>query len=85
VAGAYWRGDADRQMLTRIYGTAFLSKEDLEEHLRRLEQARERDHRKLGRELDLFLLSDVSPGMPFWLPNGTHVWNELTSLWRRRT
>jgi threonyl-tRNA synthetase len=82
VAGAYWRGDADRQMLTRIYGTAFLSKEDLEEHMRRLEQARERDHRKLGRELDLFLLSDVSPGMPFWLPNGTHVWNELTKLWR---
>jgi threonyl-tRNA synthetase len=82
VAGAYWRGDADRQMLTRIYGTAFLSKEDLTEHLRRLEEARERDHRKLGRELDLFLLSDVSPGMPFWLPNGTHVWNELTKLWR---
>jgi threonyl-tRNA synthetase len=82
VAGAYWRGDADRQMLTRIYGTAFLSKEELEEHLRRLEEARARDHRKLGRELDLFLLSDVSPGMPFWLPNGTHVWNELTRLWR---
>jgi threonyl-tRNA synthetase len=82
VAGAYWRGDAERQMLTRIYGTAFLSKEDLEEHLRRLELARERDHRKLGRELDLFLLSEVSPGMPFWLPNGTHLWNELTRLWR---
>ncbi len=82
VAGAYWRGDADRQMLTRIYGTAFLTKEDLEEHLRRLELARERDHRKLGRELDLFLLSDIAPGMPFWLPNGTHIWNELTRLWR---
>jgi threonyl-tRNA synthetase len=82
VAGAYWRGDADRQMLTRVYGTAFPSKEQLAEHLERLEQARERDHRKLGRELDLFMLSDLSPGSPFWLPNGTHVWNELTRLWR---
>jgi threonyl-tRNA synthetase len=82
VAGAYWRGDADRQMLTRIYGTAFLSKEDLEAHLERLEQARARDHRKLGRELSLFMLSDLSPGSPFWLPNGTHIWNELTRLWR---
>jgi threonyl-tRNA synthetase len=82
VAGAYWRGDASRQMLTRVYGTAFLSKEDLEEHLRRLEEARERDHRKLGRELELFMFSDYAPGMPFWLPNGTHIWNELTKLWR---
>jgi threonyl-tRNA synthetase len=82
VAGAYWRGDASRQMLTRIYGTAFLSKEDLEEHLRLLEEARARDHRKLGRELSLFMLSDLSPGSPFWLPNGTHIWNELTKLWR---
>ncbi len=82
VAGAYWRGDADRQMLTRIYGTAWPSKEQLEEHVRRLEEARERDHRKLGRELDLFLLSDLSPGSPFWLPHGTHIWNELTKLWR---
>jgi threonyl-tRNA synthetase len=82
VAGAYWRGDASRQMLTRVYGTAFLSKEDLDEHLRRLAEARERDHRKLGRELELFMFSDLSPGMPFWLPNGTHIWNELTRLWR---
>ncbi len=82
VAGAYWRGDADRQMLTRIYGTAFLSKEDLEAHLARMEEARARDHRKLGRELGLFMLSDLSPGSPFWLPNGTHIWNELTELWR---
>src|SRR5215210_7597022 len=82
VAGAYWRGDADRQMLTRVYGTAWASKEQLEEHLRRLEEARARDHRKLGRELDLFMLSDVSPGSPFWLPKGTHIWNELTALWR---
>ena len=63
VAGAYWRGDAERQMLTRVYGTAFLSKEDLEEHLERLEQARARDHRKLGRELDLFMFSELSPGL----------------------
>jgi threonyl-tRNA synthetase len=83
VAGAYWRGDAARQMLTRIYGTAFLSKEDLEAHLKRLEEARARDHRKLGRELSLFMLSELSPGSPFWLPRGTHVWNELTALWRR--
>ncbi|MEA2330865.1 MAG: threonyl-tRNA synthetase [Thermoleophilaceae bacterium] len=82
VAGAYWRGDADRQMLTRVYGTAFLSKEQLQEHLRRLEEARARDHRKLGRELSLFTLSDLSPGSPFWLPRGTHIWNELTGLWR---
>ena len=82
VAGAYWRGDSDRQMLTRVYGTAFLDKEDLEDHLQRLEEARARDHRKLGRELDLFMLSELSPGSPFWLPNGTHLWNELTTLWR---
>jgi threonyl-tRNA synthetase len=82
VAGAYWRGDASRQMLTRIYGTAFLSKEQLEEHLKRLEEARARDHRKLGRELGLFMLSELSPGSPFWLPHGTHIWNELTRLWR---
>ena len=60
-----------RQMLTRVYGTAFLSKEDLEEHLERLEQARARDHRKLGRELDLFMFSELSPGSPFWKPAGT--------------
>ena len=82
LAGAYWRGDADRQMLTRIYGTAFAGKDELAEHLHRLEQARERDHRKLGRELSLFMLSDLAPGMPFWLPRGTHIWNELTRLWR---
>src|SRR4051794_37555767 len=82
VAGAYWRGDASRQMLTRVYGTAFLDKQDLEEHVHRLEEALARDHRKLGRELGLFMLSDLAPGMPFWLPEGTHLWNELTRLWR---
>src|SRR5215210_2350668 len=82
LAGAYWRGDASRQMLTRIYGTAFHSKAELDEHLERLEQARARDHRKLGRELGLFLFSELSPGSPFWQPNGAHLWNELTDLWR---
>ncbi|HSD24206.1 MAG TPA: threonine--tRNA ligase [Solirubrobacterales bacterium] len=71
LAGAYWRGDETRQMLTRIYGTAFLDRKDLEEHLERLEQARERDHRKLGPELDLFQFRPEAPGMPFWLPHGT--------------
>jgi threonyl-tRNA synthetase len=83
VAGAYWRGDSDRQMLTRIYGTAFFSKDDLAEHMRRLEEARARDHRKLGRELDLFMFSELSPGSPFWKPNGMVIWNELTDLWRQ--
>ncbi len=82
VAGAYWRGRADRQMLTRIYGTAFLSKDDLDTYLDRLEEARARDHRKLGRELELFMMSDLSPGAPFWQPAGTVIWNELIALWR---
>ena len=71
VAGAYWRGDEARQMLTRIYGTAFFSKKDLEEHLERIEEAKARDHRRLGPELGLFTLLPDAPGMPFWLPNGT--------------
>ena len=83
VAGAYWRGDASRQMLTRIYGTAFLSKEDLEQHLHRLEEARARDHRKLGRELGLFMFSELSPGMPFWRPAGMTLCNELVELVRQ--
>ena len=82
VAGAYWRGDSTRTMLTRIYGTAFLSKKDLEEHLELLEQAKARDHRKLGRELGLFRFSEVSPGSAFWLPKGTKLFNELVSLSR---
>ncbi|HEY4452227.1 MAG TPA: threonine--tRNA ligase [Solirubrobacteraceae bacterium] len=83
VAGAYWRGDSTRTMLTRIYGTAFFSKAELEEHLERLEQAKARDHRKLGRELDLFMFSELSPGSPFWKPAGMAVWNSLSELWRR--
>ncbi|HMC07136.1 MAG TPA: threonine--tRNA ligase [Solirubrobacterales bacterium] len=71
VAGAYWRGDESRQMLTRIYGTAFFSNQELERHLERLEQARARDHRRLGPQLGLFTLRPEAPGMPFWLPQGT--------------
>jgi threonyl-tRNA synthetase len=82
IAGAYWRGDAKRQMLTRIYGTAFATKDELAQHLDRIEQARARDHRKLGRELGLFMFSEFSPGSPLWMPNGMAIWNELTDLWR---
>ncbi|MDX6622384.1 MAG: threonyl-tRNA synthetase [Solirubrobacterales bacterium] len=71
VAGAYWRGDENRESLTRIYGTAFFSKQDLEAHLERIEEAKARDHRRLGPQLGLFMLRDEAPGMPFWLPNGT--------------
>jgi threonyl-tRNA synthetase len=85
VAGAYWRGDSDRTMLTRVYGTAFLSKKDLEAHLERLEQARARDHRRLGPQLGLFTFSDVSPGAAFWLPKGTQVFNALVQRSREMT
>ncbi|MGA2321228.1 MAG: threonine--tRNA ligase [Solirubrobacteraceae bacterium] len=82
IAGAYWRGDSSRTMLSRIYGTTFFSKAALEQHLERLEQARARDHRKLGRELGLFTFSEVSPGAAFWLPAGTTVWNTLVAVSR---
>jgi threonyl-tRNA synthetase len=82
VAGAYWRGDSTRTMLTRIYGTAFFTKAELAEHLERIEQAKARDHRKLGRELGLFTFSEVSPGAAFWLPPGTGVFNSLVGLSR---
>jgi threonyl-tRNA synthetase len=83
VAGAYWRGDSERTMLTRIYGTAFFTDAELKQHLERIEQAKERDHRKLGRELGLFMFSELSPGSPFWKPAGMAIWNALTELWRR--
>ncbi len=83
LAGAYWRGDSTRPQLTRIYGTAFYSQADLDAYLEQLEEARKRDHRKLGRELDLFHLSEASPGSPFWHPKGMVVWNELEDLRRR--
>jgi threonyl-tRNA synthetase len=82
VAGAYWRGDSKRQMLTRIYGTAFPSKAQLQEHLELIERAKERDHRKLGRELGLFHFSEISPGAAFWLPAGTGIYNSLVALSR---
>jgi threonyl-tRNA synthetase len=80
VAGAYWRGDAANPMLTRIYGTAFFSKKDLEAYLQRLEEARRRDHRRLGRELDLFHFDEHSPGSPLWHPRGMVLWNGLEQL-----
>ena len=83
LAGAYWRGDEHNKQLTRIYGTAFYSQADLDAHLERLEQARARDHRKLGVQLDLFHLEEISPGSPFWHPKGTVIWNELEDLRRR--
>jgi threonyl-tRNA synthetase len=83
TAGAYWRGRADNPMLTRIYGTAFASKKELQAHLERLEMARQRDHRKLGRELDLFSFQDEAPGFPFFHPKGMAVMNALLEYWRR--
>jgi threonyl-tRNA synthetase len=83
LAGAYWRGDSSKQQLTRIYGTAFFTPEDLAAHLERLEEARRRDHRRLGVQLDLFHLSEHSPGSPFWHPKGMVIWNELEDLRRR--
>ncbi len=83
LAGAYWRGDEQNTQLTRIYGTAFYRQDDLEAHLERLEQARQRDHRRLGTQLDLFHFSDVSPGSPFWHPKGMVIWNVLEDLRRR--
>ena len=76
-SGAYWRGDERNPMLQRIYGTAWLTQEELDKHLWRLEEAKKRDHRKLGRELDLYAFHDVSPGAPFWLPHGWTVVREL--------
>src|SRR6266498_1956592 len=83
LAGAYWRGDEHNKQLTRIYGTAFYSREDLDAHLARLEEARRRDHRRLGPQLDLFSFSELSPGAAFWHPKGMVVWNVLEDLRRR--
>jgi len=77
ASGAYWRGDEKNPMLQRIYGTAWLTQEDLDKHLWRLEEARKRDHRKLGRELDLYIFNEVSPGAPIWLPGGWTIVREL--------
>ncbi|MBQ8625309.1 MAG: threonine--tRNA ligase [Agathobacter sp.] len=83
VAGAYWRGNEKNKMLTRIYGTSFPSKEMLEEYLNRIEEAKKRDHRKLGKELGLFVLLDEGPGFPFFLPKGMVLKNLLVDYWRK--
>src|SRR5262245_4677877 len=83
LAGAYWRGDENNTQLTRIYGTAFFSQDDLDAYLERVEEARRRDHRRLGVQLDLFHLADSSPGSPFWHPRGMVIWNALEDLRRR--
>ncbi len=83
VAGAYWRGDHRNEMLQRIYGTAWATKEELQQYLTRLEEAEKRDHRKLGRELDLFHLDEHSPGTVFWHPNGWTIWQEVEQYMRR--
>ena len=81
VSGAYWKGDKDNKMLTRINGIAFATKEELDEHLHMLEEAKRRDHRKIGQEMDLFMMSEADPGFPFWLPNGMIVRNSLMNYW----
>lgn len=82
VAGAYWRGDAKNEMLQRIYGTAWLKKDDLDKYLHRLEEAEKRDHRKIGRQLDLFHMQDEAPGMVFWHPKGWEVWQVIEQYLR---
>ena len=83
VAGAYWRGDSSNPQLTRIYGTAFYEPSDLDEHLEKLEEAKSRDHRRLGRELDLVHFDEHSPGSPLWHPRGMVIWNTLEDIRRR--
>ena len=83
VAGAYWRGSEKNKMLTRIYGTAFTNKADLEEYLTRLEEAKKRDHRRIGKEMGLFMMSEEGPGFPFFLPNGMILKNTLIDYWRQ--
>ena len=84
IAGAYWRGDSDRAMLQRIYGCAFTNKEGLRKHMNMLEEAAKRDHRKLGREMDLFHMQEEAPGQVFWHPNGWTVYTELQDYMRRK-
>lgn len=82
VAGAYWRGDSDKKMLQRIYGTSFPSQQELDEHLAKIEEAKKRDHRKIGKEMDLFAIYEEGPGFPFFMPKGMIIRNELESFWR---
>lgn len=81
ISGAYWKADKNNKMLTRIYGVAFGSKEELAQYLKMIEEAEKRDHRKIGREMELFMMSDFGPGSPFWLPNGMALRNALTEYW----
>lgn len=83
VAGAYWRGDEHNKMLQRIYGTCFPSQEELDEYINRLEEAKKRDHRKIGKEMDLFMLTEEGPGFPFFMPKGMTIRNELENFWRQ--
>ncbi len=83
IAGAYWRGDEHNKMLTRIYATAFYKKEELDNYITMMEEAKKRDHRKLGKELGIFMLSDYGPGFPFFLPNGMIIRNTLMDFWRK--
>jgi len=83
VAGAYWRGDSRNEMLQRIYGTAWTKKEDLDAYLRRIEEAEKRDHRKLGRQLDLFHMEDIAPGLVFWHPKGWSIWQQVEQYMRK--
>jgi len=82
LAGAYWRGSDKNKMLQRVYGVAFEKELELEEYLKMLEEAEKRDHRKVGKELDLFMFHETAPGMPYWLPKGVVIYNELVSFWR---
>ena len=82
IAGAYWRGDEHNKMLCRIYGTCFPTKDELDEYLKQIEEAKKRDHRKLGRELDLFDIRDEGPGFPFFYPKGMVLRNILEDFWR---
>jgi len=82
IAGAYWKGDEKNKMLTRVYGTAFFSKADLDAYFEMIEEAKKRDHRKIGRELGLFFIDEHAPGMPFYMPNGVTIRNELIKYWR---
>ena len=77
ISGAYWKGDSSNTMLTRIYGTAWSNEKDLNEHLNNIEEAQKRDHRKLGKEMDLFHFQDEAPGMVFWHPNGWSIYRNL--------
>ncbi len=83
LAGAYWRGDEKNKMLTRVYGLAFETKEELEAHLKMLEEAEKRDHKVLGPKLELFMFHHTSPGMPYWLPKGMVLYNQLIDFWRK--